>query len=80
MKVKKLGLDFSVKVPFNVCTISKSDPLREIYLLVYLIEVYVLYSVDIYLFKVNNRNTRARCEICSKLPIKTPGRRQCFYC
>ena len=28
------------------------------------------------LLKVNNRNTRARCEICSKLIIKTPERRQ----
>ena len=25
--------------------------------------------------KVNNRNTRKRCEICSKLTIKTPERR-----
>ena len=33
----------------------------------------------IYLLKVNNRNTRTRCEICSKLTIKTPERRQCFY-
>ena len=37
---------------------------------------------NIYLFKVNNRNTRRRCEICStiriaivKLTIKTPDRR-----
>ena len=29
-----------------------------------------------YMFKVNNRNTRTRCEICSKLTIKTPERRQ----
>ena len=28
-----------------------------------------------YLLKVNNRNTRKRCEICSKLTIKTPERR-----
>ena len=28
--------------------------------------------VGIYMSKVNNRNTRARCEICSKLTIKTP--------
>ena len=28
--------------------------------------------VGIYMFKVNNRNTRTRCEICSKLTIKTP--------
>ena len=28
------------------------------------------------MFKVNNGNTRTRCEICSKLKIKTPKRRQ----
>ena len=28
-----------------------------------------------YLFKVNNRNTRERCEICSRLAIKTPDGR-----
>ena len=27
-------------------------------------------QANIYLFKVNNRNTRKRCEICSKLTIK----------
>ena len=30
----------------------------------------------IYLLKINNRNTRIRCEICSKLTIKIPERRQ----
>ena len=30
----------------------------------------------IYLLKVNNRNTGTRCEICSKLTIKIPERRQ----
>ena len=30
---------------------------------------------SIYMLKVNNRNTRARCEICSKLTIKRPERR-----
>ena len=29
-----------------------------------------------YMLKVNNRNTKARCEKCSKLNIKTPERRQ----
>ena len=29
----------------------------------------------IYLLKVKNRNTRTRCEICSKLTIKIPERR-----
>ena len=29
-------------------------------------------QLSIYFFKANNRNTRKRCEICSKLTIKTP--------
>ena len=28
------------------------------------------------MFKVKHRKTKARCEICSKLTIKTPERRQ----
>ena len=38
---------------------------------------HIFFSVvpaNIYLFKVNNRNTRKSCEICSQLPIKTPER------
>ena len=31
---------------------------------------------NIYLFQVNNENTRKRCEICSKLNIKPPERRK----
>ena len=40
----------------------------------------------IYRLKVNNRNIRTRCEIYSKLTIKTPERRVvvpsfwCLYC
>ena len=30
------------------------------------------FPVNIYLFKVNNRNTSKTCEICSKLTIKAP--------
>ena len=33
--------------------------------------------VDIYLLKLNNRNTRIRYKICSKLTIKTPKR--CYW-
>ena len=33
------------------------------------------YPASIYLFKVNNGNTRTMCEICTKLTIKTPERR-----
>ena len=35
----------------------------------------VVDPANIYLFNVNNRNTRTRCEICSKLTIKKPERR-----
>ena len=34
-----------------------------------------MYPVGNYMFKFNNRNTRTRCEICSKI-TKTPERRQ----
>ena len=33
--------------------------------------------VGICMLKVNNRNTRTRCEICSKFAIKTPER--CYW-
>ena len=33
----------------------------------------VTYPAGNYMFKVNNGNTRTKCEICSKLTIKTPG-------
>ena len=36
----------------------------------------LLYPAGNYTFKVNNKNTRTRCEICSKLTIKTPEQRQ----
>ena len=37
---------------------------------------------NVHLFRVNNRNIWKRCEICLKLPIKTPERRHClrFWC
>ena len=35
-----------------------------------------LYQAGNFVFKVNSRNTRKRCEICSELTIKTPERRQ----
>ena len=34
--------------------------------------VYGNFPVDNCMFKVNNRNIRTRCEICSELTIKTP--------
>ena len=37
---------------------------------------YTYFPAGNYMLKVNNTNTRAKCEICSKLTIKTPERRQ----
>ena len=34
-------------------------------------------QVNTHLFKVNNRNARKACEICSKLAIKTTEQRHC---
>ena len=34
------------------------------------------FSDKLYVIKKNNRNTRKRCEICSKSKIKTPEKRQ----
>ena len=34
------------------------------------------HPVNIYLLKVNDRDTRKKCEICSKLTIKTVEQRQ----
>ena len=42
---------------------------------VLLIKKCIFYPAGIYLLKVNNRNTRKRCQICSKLTIKTPEQR-----
>ena len=41
--------------------------------------VFNQHPAGICLIKVNNRNTRKTCEICSKLTIKTPERCQWRY-
>ena len=33
------------------------------------------HPANIYFFKLNNKNTRKKCEICSNLTIKTPEQR-----
>ena len=37
-----------------------------------------LYPANVYVVKVNNKNTRKKCEIYSKVTRKTPF--WCFYC
>ena len=49
---------------------------KDIFLFSSILNITVEYSANINLFKVNNKNTRKRCEICLKLTIKTLERRQ----
>ena len=52
-------------------------PKKNCYRCLNLVNIFtVSSSTGIYLFKVNNGNTKTMCEICSKLTIKTPERRQ----
>ena len=37
---------------------------------------FVVYTVNVYLFKLNTRNTRKMCETCSKFTLKRPKWRQ----
>ena len=60
LKRLPLGLDFPKKRRINT---SYKD--------LALCNIEPRYPAGNYMFKVNNRNTRTRCEICSKLTIKT---------
>ena len=68
--VKVLDYTYIILVGFGrLCfRISFSDNLFSLY-------TTFINKSDLGLFQVNNRYTRARCEICSKLTIKTPERR-----
>ena len=39
----------------------------------------ILFPTNIYLFKENKRDARGRCEICSKLTMKTLERDRCSF-
>ena len=73
-----ISLRLQIKLPTNDKTISL---MMTLYKIGFLFQSTPYYPVGIYLLKVNDRNTRTRCEICSKLIIKTPERRHsCIYC
>ena len=39
-----------------------------------------VYPENVYLFKVNNKNTRKKKKLCSKLILRSPERRQWVVC
>ena len=57
----------------NILNMFKVKPFR-----IYSRSVLLHSPVANYIFNVNNRNTRTRCEICLKLTIKIPER--CQWC
>ena len=54
---------------------------RKLFWIVWLIswwlDVWMHFPAGNYMFKVNNRNSKTGCEICSRLTIKTPERHHC---
>ena len=71
-KVEPHGTEFwrswNVKTEYTYEECSKSRWEKWVICLV------IMFPAGIYLFKVSNRNTRTRCEICSKLTIKASER------
>ena len=61
-----------VSGPYFIFFMPVMEPLNMMLGLVPVIVVLVLNPAGIYMLKVNNKNTRTRCEICSELTIKTP--------
>ena len=55
-----------------ICLLYVSGRANEIYRSIFMRLTEQPSSPNICLFKVNNRNTRKRCEISSKLTLKTP--------
>ena len=79
--------DVSILSDYATVTLEKSaveiskkvanEPLFDFYCMTSQLLNYLSphFPVGNYMFKVNNINTRRRCEICSKLTLKTPERR-----
>ena len=73
MFVLMISVDLDrLQLPENISTIlpEKNDHINLLFSFLPLVS----YLAGNYMFKVNNRNTRTRCEIYSKLTIKTPER------
>ena len=81
-------IEYSQKISFNrwklyqlkignlILVVTIFDKMHKEYLGTWTFAKTWKFSMGICLFKINNRNTKTRYEICSKLGIKTPERRQ----
>ena len=77
-KVWKLLCYGKILTFYIISLICSNLNLRDFMIFQYLsfivMKVFYNHPVGIYMFKVNNRNTRIRRKICSKLTIKTSER------
>ena len=71
--MEHLGTTFNATVSVTLLSILQNGNCMQVYFLFEVQFKYYLsvYHANIYLLKVKNRNIRKKCEICSKLTIKT---------
>ena len=67
------------QIKSNITNRMHDPPFKAMTLILKYVKIEQNVPVGIYMFKVNKRNTRIRCEICSKSTIKTPERRNWHY-
>ena len=71
----KVGLNFPYQtISFQFSSVSSKTSIFSIFKCKHYF--YIYHPAGKYVFKVKNRNIRTRCEIYSKLTIKTPERRR----
>ena len=71
----KMGYSIITKLTgFCVHYEKKTDDRSDLLRIFFVVPTHKYIPTDIYLFKVTNRITGKRCEICSKLTIKTERR------
>ena len=70
-----VGFPVSFSISHSILYLKPLDNIQMIVTCVFNRKAKVTFPANIYLFEVNSRNTRKRCEECSKLTIKTPERR-----
>ena len=73
--INLVGLSISIKLKATQKTLITF----LLYISKDLVKAMKTFPADIFLLKVNDKNTRTRCKICSKLTIKTPEREWRFF-
>lgn len=64
------------EIPVETQQQQQESQYDNIVLSVFIVDTEQLFPKCIFMFKVNNGNTKTMCKICSKSTIKTPEQRQ----